>query len=43
MDEKDRQLYEVTLAAESAKQTAELGKEVVSDVIRPTSKTSEKI
>lgn len=39
MDEKDKQLYETTLVVESAKQTAELGKEVVSDVIRPTSKS----
>ena len=39
MDEKDKQLYEATLVVESAKQTAELGKEVVSDVIRPTSKS----
>ena len=39
MDEKDRQLYETTLVVESAKQTAELGKEVISDVVRPTSKS----
>ncbi|MEE1446676.1 hypothetical protein [Faecalibacillus intestinalis] len=39
MDEKDKQLYETTLVVESAKQTAELGKDVVSDMIRPTSKS----
>lgn len=39
MDEKDRQLYETTLVVESAKQTAELGKDVISDVVRPTSKS----
>lgn len=39
MDEKDRQLYEATLVVESAKQTAELGKEVAGDIVRPTSKS----
>ena len=39
MDEKDKQLYETTLVVESAKQTAKLGKDVVSDIIRPTSKS----
>lgn len=39
MDEKDKQLYETTLVVESAKQTAKLGKEVASDIIRPTSKS----
>lgn len=39
MDEKDKQLYETTFAVESAKQTAKLGKEVASDIIRPTSKS----
>ena len=39
MDEKDRQLYQATLVTESAKQTAELGKDVISDVVRPTSKS----
>lgn len=36
MDEKDRQLYEATLVVESAKQTAKLGKDVASDIVRPT-------
>ena len=39
MDEKDKQLYETTLVVESAKQTVELGKDVVSDIVRPTSKS----
>lgn len=39
MDEKDKQLYETTLVVESAKQTAELGKNVASDIVRPTSKS----
>lgn len=39
MDEKDKQLYETTLVVESAKQTAELGKDVASDIVRPTSKS----
>lgn len=39
MDEKDKQLYEATLVAESAKQTAKLGKDVASDIVRPTSKS----
>ena len=39
MDEKDRQLYEATLVVESAKQTAKLGKDVASDIVRPTSKS----
>ena len=39
MDEKDKQLYEATLVVESAKQTAELGKDVASDIVRPTSKS----
>lgn len=39
MYEKDKQLYETTLVVESAKQTVELGKDVVSDIVRPTSKS----
>lgn len=39
MDKKDKQLYETTLVVESAKQTAKLGKDVASDIIRPTSKS----
>lgn len=39
MDEKDKQLCETTLVVESAKQTAKLGKDVASDIIRPTSKS----
>lgn len=39
MDEKDKQLYETTLVVESAKQTAKLGKDVASDIVRPTSKS----
>ena len=39
MDEKDKVTFETTLAVESAKQTAELGKDVASDIIRPTSKS----
>mgnify|MGYP000637011202 FL=1 len=39
MDEKDKQLCETTFAVESAKQAAKLGKDVASDIIRPTSKS----
>ena len=39
MDEKDIQTYSATLAVEGAKKTAELGKDVADDVIRPTSKS----
>lgn len=39
MDEKDIQTYNTILAVEGAKKTAELGKEVVEDVIRPSSKS----
>ena len=39
MDEKDKQLCETTFAVESAKQAVELGKDVVSDIVRPTSKS----
>jgi hypothetical protein len=39
MDEKDKQLCETTFAVESAKQAAKLGKDVASDIVRPTSKS----
>lgn len=39
MDEKDMQIFSATLAVEGAKKTAELMKEVGSDIIRPTSKS----
>lgn len=39
MDEKDIQTFDTTFAVESAKKTAELGKEVAEDVIRPSSKS----
>lgn len=39
MDEKDKQLCERTFAVESAKQAAKLGKDVASDIVRPTSKS----
>ncbi len=39
MDEKNKQLFETTLLTETAKQTAQLGKDVTSDIIRPTSKS----
>ena len=39
MDEKDIQLFETTLATESAKAITEVGKNIAEDLTRPTSKS----